>query len=68
MSIETRRLEISLKSGIPVEEDKSVVTGHTLSRRAVLTGATALGAKSMAGPIGEGRKHWRHREFPYQRI
>jgi pimeloyl-ACP methyl ester carboxylesterase len=44
MSIDTTKLEVSLKSGIPAEEDKSVITRHTISRRAVLADATALGA------------------------
>jgi pimeloyl-ACP methyl ester carboxylesterase len=39
-----RKLEINLKSGISAEEDQSEIAGHTISRRAVLAGATALGA------------------------
>jgi hypothetical protein len=42
VSIDTRKLEIDLKSGISAEEDKSVITGHTISRRAVLAGAQPL--------------------------
>ena len=51
MSIDKRKLEINLKSGISAEEDKFVITGHTLSRRAALAGATALGASLWLGQL-----------------
>ena len=51
MSIATRRSEIRSKSAIPAAENQSVVTGHNISRRTVLTGATALGASPWLGQL-----------------
>jgi pimeloyl-ACP methyl ester carboxylesterase len=53
VSIDTRNLEIDLKSGIAAEEDKSVITGHTLSRRDVLASTTALGASLWLGQLAK---------------
>jgi len=51
VSIDTRKLEKNLKSGISADEDRSVMTGHSISRRAALAGAIALGASLWLGQL-----------------
>jgi pimeloyl-ACP methyl ester carboxylesterase len=64
VSIDTRRLEIDLRTGISAEEDKSVITGHTISRRAALAGATALGASLWLGQLARAENTGGTVSFP----
>jgi alpha/beta hydrolase fold len=64
VSIDTRKLEIDLRSGISSEDDKSVITGHTISRRAALAGATALGASLWLGQLARAENTGGTVSFP----
>src|ERR1700722_11356168 len=59
-----RKLEINLKSGISAEEGKSVIAGHSISRRAALAGATALGASLWLGRMARAENTGGTLSFP----
>jgi pimeloyl-ACP methyl ester carboxylesterase len=50
-SIDTTSLEVGLASGTSVEKDEFVVDERTISRRSLLSGATALGASLWLGRL-----------------
>jgi pimeloyl-ACP methyl ester carboxylesterase len=52
-SIDTTSLEVGLASGTSVEKDEFVVDERTISRRSLLSGATALGAGLWLGRLAK---------------